>query len=129
MGKIDTALSTSHIRDSASCRPRRRSGCRHLSGRIHHILSKIERYRGTGKASGLVGYHCAPEDLATISQAHRQPGLDVNADESVYEVAAIPDEAPLPDEQLLILEEQHRVRVALSFLDQRCRTLLQMLFY
>jgi RNA polymerase sigma factor (sigma-70 family) len=35
----------------------------------------------------------------------------------------------LPDEQLLILEEQHRIRTALSLLDDRCKTLLEMLFY
>ena len=55
--------------------------------------------------------------------------LSVSADEPEYEVATIPDEAPLPDEQLMILEEQHRVRTALLSLDPRCRTLLQMLFY
>lgn len=43
--------------------------------------------------------------------------------------ASIRDEAPLPDEQLLILEEQHRIRTALSSLDGRCKTLLEMLFY
>jgi RNA polymerase sigma factor (sigma-70 family) len=55
--------------------------------------------------------------------------IAVSADEPAYEVVRIPDEAPLPDEQLMILEEQHRVRTALSLLDPRCRTLLQMLFY
>ena len=60
----------------------------------------------------------------SISKAHDQP-----ADESAHEFAAIPDNAPLPDEQLLILEEQHRIRVALSSLDPRCKTLLEMLFY
>jgi DNA-directed RNA polymerase specialized sigma24 family protein len=30
---------------------------------------------------------------------------------------------------LLILEEQHRIRTAVSMLDERCSTLLQMLFY
>jgi RNA polymerase sigma factor (sigma-70 family) len=55
--------------------------------------------------------------------------LSVSADEPEYEVVAIPDETPLPDEQLMILEEQHRVRTALLSMDPRCRTLLQMLFY
>lgn len=61
-----------------------------------------------------------------ISKA--RPRADANIDEA-HEAAAIPDDAPLPDEQLLILEEQHRVRIALSLLDQRCRTLLHLLFY
>jgi len=44
-------------------------------------------------------------------------------------VASIPDNNALPDETLLRLEEQHRVRTAVSRLDERCRKLLQMLFY
>jgi RNA polymerase sigma factor (sigma-70 family) len=58
-----------------------------------------------------------------------RPRSEINVDAPVDEAAAIRDEAPLPDEQLLILEEQHRIRRAISLLDERCRTLLQMLFY
>jgi RNA polymerase sigma factor (sigma-70 family) len=65
----------------------------------------------------------------TISKAPGGPGSNLSADVSSDEAAAIRDEAPLPDEQLLILEEQHRIRTALSSLDERCRTLLHMLFY
>jgi RNA polymerase sigma factor (sigma-70 family) len=50
-------------------------------------------------------------------------------DGSAEEIARIPDDAPLPDETLLKLEEQHRVRTALSGLEERCRKLLTMLFY
>ena len=53
----------------------------------------------------------------------------LNTDGEPYEATSIIDEAPLPDEQLLILEEQHRIRMALSTLDVRCKTLLEMLFY
>ncbi|MBK9711346.1 MAG: sigma-70 family RNA polymerase sigma factor [Kouleothrix sp.] len=35
----------------------------------------------------------------------------------------------LPDELMLRLEQQHQVRAALSELDDRCRRLLQLLFY
>lgn len=65
--------------------------------------------------------------LRTISKAHSQPRSDINSETS--EAASVRDEAPLPDEQLLILEEQHRIRTAVSLLDERCRSLLQMLFY
>ena len=60
---------------------------------------------------------------AQVRQAH------VNSDEDSYLAISVKDEAPLPDEQLLILEEQHRVRMALESLDERCKTLLEMLFY
>jgi RNA polymerase sigma factor (sigma-70 family) len=39
------------------------------------------------------------------------------------------DESPLPDEQLLVLEEQHRIRTAVAQLDERCQTLVRLLFY
>ena len=44
-------------------------------------------------------------------------------------ITSIPDQAALPDDVLLKLEEQHRVRVALNGLDERCQALLKLLFY
>lgn len=44
-------------------------------------------------------------------------------------LAFIADENPLPDEVLLRIEEQHRVRTAVAALDERCQTLLTMLYY
>jgi RNA polymerase sigma factor (sigma-70 family) len=45
------------------------------------------------------------------------------------ETNELPDGAPLPDEVLLHLEEQHTVRLAVAALDERCRRLLTLLFY
>jgi RNA polymerase sigma factor (sigma-70 family) len=39
------------------------------------------------------------------------------------------DDEPLPDERLIRLEEQHRIRTALTSLDERCQKLLTMLYY
>jgi RNA polymerase sigma factor (sigma-70 family) len=50
-------------------------------------------------------------------------------EDSEYELAHLPDDAPLPDEVLLGLEEQHRVRTSVAALDERCRKLINMLFY
>jgi RNA polymerase sigma factor (sigma-70 family) len=50
-------------------------------------------------------------------------------DDADAELNALPDNAPLPDEVLVQLEEQHRVRAALADLDERCRKLLTLLFY
>jgi RNA polymerase sigma factor (sigma-70 family) len=63
--------------------------------------------------------------------SHPQNNSRSAASADVYdaEASTIRDEAPLPDEKLLLLEQQHRIRTALSSLDERCRTLLQMLFY
>ncbi|HEV2835633.1 MAG TPA: sigma-70 family RNA polymerase sigma factor [Pyrinomonadaceae bacterium] len=62
-----------------------------------------------------------------ISKA--QTAQHSEADAEDYEAVTVRDQTPLPDEQLLLLEEQHRIRIALSSLDERCRTLLHMLFY
>lgn len=65
-----------------------------------------------------------------IGKAQAQPRSYTNGDlQESDEAALIRDEAPLPDEQLLILEEQHRIRTAVSLLDERCSNLLEMLFY
>ena len=53
----------------------------------------------------------------------------IREDAEATGVATVRDETPLPDEQLLILEEQHRIRTAVSMLDERCQKLVQMLFY
>jgi RNA polymerase sigma factor (sigma-70 family) len=44
-------------------------------------------------------------------------------------LATVVDSAPLPDETLMQLEEQHRIRTALAALDPRCQKLLTMLYY
>ena len=68
----------------------------------------------------------------TLRTLSRMPDRFRPADsdhEDLNQAATIRDESPLPDEQLLILEEQHRIRAAVSQLDERCQTLVQLLFY
>ena len=54
---------------------------------------------------------------------------EVDEDGEDVTLTSIPDNAALPDDELLKLEEQHRVRLALNGLDERCQTLLKLLFY
>lgn len=49
--------------------------------------------------------------------------------DAVDEAFVVVDNAPLPDETLVRLEEQHRIRTALGDLEPRCRQLLTMLYY
>lgn len=56
-----------------------------------------------------------------------QSSLDDDETENTF--LSIPDDSPLADANVLKLEEQHRVRAAVNALDQRCRKLLEMLFY
>jgi RNA polymerase sigma factor (sigma-70 family) len=53
----------------------------------------------------------------------------IGGDDYEDEINQLPCNAPLPDEILLRLEEQHTVRTALAALDERCRCLLTLLFY
>ncbi|HVF57885.1 MAG TPA: sigma-70 family RNA polymerase sigma factor [Pyrinomonadaceae bacterium] len=53
-------------------------------------------------------------------------GSEDDTDSEMYDVA---DARLLPDETLQQLEEQHLVRAALGDLDERCRKLLELLFY
>ncbi|MEN3329968.1 MAG: hypothetical protein V7638_4775 [Acidobacteriota bacterium] len=45
------------------------------------------------------------------------------------EALVVVDDSPLPDETLVRLEDQHRIRTALGRLDARCQQLLTMLYY
>ena len=65
----------------------------------------------------------------TIVKTRARTRAAAESIEWTNDATAVHDETPLPDEQLLILEEQHRIRTAVSMLDERCQKLVQMLFY
>lgn len=65
-----------------------------------------------------------------ISKAERMRVVDAGAGQTIDDIEpVVRDETPLPEDQLLMLEEQHQIRLAFSLLDERCRSLLEMLFY
>lgn len=45
------------------------------------------------------------------------------------QILEVPDNAPLPDEVLLRMEQQHKIRSLVEAMDKRCRNLLELLFY
>ncbi len=49
-------------------------------------------------------------------------------EEREAEMASIVDKSPLADELLVELEEQHLIRAALEKLEERCRTILSMIY-
>jgi RNA polymerase sigma factor (sigma-70 family) len=67
--------------------------------------------------------------LRTLAQMPERLRLDDAGDEVTKAAEMVQDPSLLPDEQLLILEEQHRIRIAVSQLDERCQTLVRLLFY
>ena len=50
------------------------------------------------------------------------------AEEMESEMAAIPDLAPLADEQLIAIEQRHLIRTALTQLEERCQKILSMIY-
>jgi RNA polymerase sigma factor (sigma-70 family) len=67
--------------------------------------------------------------LISKERTLQQRRMGNNEDDPDEEFMKIPDEAPLPDEVMVRLEQQHEVRAAVANLDERCRKLLTLLFY
>lgn len=49
-------------------------------------------------------------------------------EEMEFEMASLPDNAPLAEDVLIQLEEQHLIRTALKELEERCQKILSMLY-
>jgi RNA polymerase sigma factor (sigma-70 family) len=49
-------------------------------------------------------------------------------EEMEFEMESLVDRSPLPDALLVELEEQHLIRTALKDLDERCRTIISMIY-
>jgi RNA polymerase sigma factor (sigma-70 family) len=68
----------------------------------------------------------ARREARRVRWRERSSSLVLGADEHNDDIL---DTALLPDEVLLRLEEQHKIRTVVATLDDRCRTLLTLLFY
>ena len=93
------------------------------------LFQKLDEIQEPEKLQAWLVTTARRKTLRAIAKAQIRKRATANPDERAREATPIVDEAPLPDEQLLILEEQHRIRMALLLLDERCRSLLEMLFY
>jgi RNA polymerase sigma factor (sigma-70 family) len=62
-----------------------------------------------------------------LTKERFRPARQLRDDDETLETFV--DETPLPDEILVQLEQQHRIRTAVASLDERCRKLLTMLYY
>jgi RNA polymerase sigma factor (sigma-70 family) len=92
------------------------------------FLEKINDIEQPGRISAWLATTAKRETWRMSRRARTMeplPGANDDSDESTE----LPDNAPLPDEVILRLEQQHTVRVAVASLDERCRTLLTLLFY
>lgn len=59
----------------------------------------------------------------------QKESVSVDDDQVEQEFLNLPDAAPLAEDVMLKLEQQHGVRTAVDALDERCRKLIAMLFY
>lgn len=66
---------------------------------------------------------------ARLSAKSRDARRRFDPGEDDTQLKNIADETDLPDEVILRLEQQHQVRLALQSMDERCRRLLELLFY
>jgi RNA polymerase sigma factor (sigma-70 family) len=64
-----------------------------------------------------------------LTKERARKGVEPDDDDGDDGLAMIADGNPLPDEVLLKIEQQHRVRTALGELDERCQKLLTLLYY
>jgi RNA polymerase sigma factor (sigma-70 family) len=69
----------------------------------------------------------AKRETWRLTRRQRQAAISLSVDDE--ESQELPDDAPLPQEVVQKLEEQHMVRMALERLENPCRTLLNALFY
>jgi RNA polymerase sigma factor (sigma-70 family) len=94
------------------------------------LFENLERINQPNRIQAWLVTTARRETLSLIHQQRREPALwdiDNHHGESRYE--AMPDDAPLPDEALERLQEQHTIRTALESLGEPCCQLLKMLFY
>src|SRR6185369_6106636 len=64
-----------------------------------------------------------------VSKERASHSINAGDGDAGDEALAVVDNALLPDETLVRLEEQHRIRTALEDLEPRCRQILTMLYY
>ena len=92
------------------------------------LLEKLDEIEQPDRLQAWLVTTARRKTWRAINRARRF-GTDVDEEGEDAELKGLADGAPLADEVILQLEEQHRVRGALLKLDERCQKLLRMLFY
>ncbi|MGQ0541298.1 MAG: RNA polymerase sigma factor [Blastocatellia bacterium] len=72
----------------------------------------------------------ARREMLRLHSERKRQRITLSIDNPEQTIAdELPDKAELSDQTLLRLETQHRVRMAMKSIDERCQKLLDMLFY
>jgi RNA polymerase sigma factor (sigma-70 family) len=93
------------------------------------LLENIESIEQPSRLQAWLVTTAKRKTWRAISRSARSRPFDSDESDEHDGMYDLADERVLPDEVLVQLEEQHIVRVALGELEERCRVLLQMLFY
>jgi RNA polymerase sigma factor (sigma-70 family) len=93
------------------------------------LLESIENIEQPSRLQAWLVTTAKRKTWRTVGRAKALRPFASDEGEAEDEMYGLADEELLPDEALTRLEEQHLVRAALAELGDRCRTLLQMLFY
>jgi RNA polymerase sigma factor (sigma-70 family) len=80
-------------------------------GKIRSWIVTTAKFKTWGAVRGEKGFY-SPE----------------SEEEMEAEMASLPDASPLADERLIELEQQHLIRTALKSLEERCQTILSMIY-
>jgi len=97
--------------------------CQNVFAILARKLDNIEQPAQIGAWLATTARH----EAWKLRQRERASGAAMSYDEQ--EADTLTEHSLLPDEWLVRLEEQHTVRLAVASLDERCRTLLTLLFY
>jgi len=94
------------------------------------LLENLQKIRQPAQIHAWLVTTARRETLHFLRQRKKVPQISLNAGEGEEsKEPEFTDDQPLADEVLLEMERQHRVRTAVTNLDERCRNLVNLLFY
>lgn len=94
------------------------------------LIENLDRIKQPDRIQAWLVTTARRESLRVIQQSDRiksRTGDEQSEGEGGLHL--LPDSKALPDEELLEIEAQHRVRQAVESIDERCRKLLEILFF
>lgn len=94
------------------------------------LLENLERIRQPDCIHAWLVTTARRETIQLIRRQSSEQSISPTDDaDGTYNTEAIPDDRLLPSEELERLEEQHIVRATIQKMDDRCRCLLNLLYY
>ena len=94
------------------------------------FVTLLEKIDAIEKPEKIRSWIVTTAKFKTWSSVRAEKGLysPETEEEMEAQMAALPDAAPLADEQLVRLEQQHLIRTAMNMLEERCRMILSMIY-